>query len=122
MHELSICQSLLREVERVASAHGSDEVCAITIAIGPLSGVAPPLLERAFDISRAGTVAAHAVLNIVATPITVWCGACEVETPAAMNALLCGRCHSWQVQLRHGDELLLKQVELAERADAAAAG
>lgn len=120
MHELSICQSLLREVERVASAHGSDEIYTITVSVGPLSGVEAGLLGRAFDVARAGTIADRAELRIETAPVMVWCSACEIETPADANALLCGRCHSWQVELRAGDELLLKRVELAERAGAAA--
>ena len=39
MHELSICQGLIREVERVAAAARARDVVAIVVAIGPLSGV-----------------------------------------------------------------------------------
>lgn len=113
MHELAICQSLLREVERVAKAHDCGDVTAIIVAAGPLSGVEPPLLARAFSIARAGTVAEHASLEIETMPITVSCRACGIESPAEPNALICRRCGTWQVQLRSGDELLLKRVELA---------
>ncbi len=121
MHELAVCQSLLRAVERAALSHGATAVSAITVAIGPLSGVEAPLLERAFTVARSGTLAARAALEIQAAPIVVWCSSCGVQTPAAANALLCGRCGTWQVDLRSGDELLLMRVELAADADPAAA-
>lgn len=123
MHELAICDSLLREVERAARAHGSSEVTAIVVAIGPLSGVEAPLLARAFGVARIGTMAARATLEVQTAPVVVWCAHCRTETAVAANALLCGRCRTWQVELRSGDELLLKRVELsaaaAERAAAA---
>jgi hydrogenase nickel incorporation protein HypA/HybF len=122
VHELSVCQGLLREVQRVADAHGSAEVSEIVVAVGPMSGVESPLLTRAFSVARAGTIAENATLEIEDTPVVVWCAACEAETQAAPNALLCGRCGTWQVTLRSGDELLLKRVELVRSAETAAAG
>jgi len=119
VHELSICQSLLREVRRVAEAHNATEVTGIVVAVGPISGVEPLLLERAFSIARAGTIAENAELEIEVAPIVVWCEDCGVETHAAINALTCGRCGTWQVDLRSGDELLLKRVELTKAEDGA---
>ena len=113
MHELSVCQSLLREVQRVAAEHEATAVTAITLAVGPLSGVEAPLLERAFTIARAGTIAEEATFTVEELPVTVWCEACGIETQVPVNALLCGKCGTWQVDLRSGTELLLKQVELA---------
>jgi hydrogenase nickel incorporation protein HypA/HybF len=121
MHELAVCQSLLREVERVASAHGNLDVTAIVVAVGPLSGVEAPLLTRAFSVARAGTIAEHAVLEIETMPVTVWCKDCGVQTEVRPNALLCGNCDAWQVELRSGDELLLRRVELVSADTAAAA-
>ena len=120
MHELAICQSLLRQVERAALANGSSEVSAIVVAIGPLSGVEAPLLARAFTVARSGSVAARARLEIQSMPIIVWCKSCAIETRVPANALLCGRCGTWQVALRSGDELLLMRVELTANARRAA--
>jgi hydrogenase nickel incorporation protein HypA/HybF len=121
MHELSVCQSLLREVARVAAAHDSTDVHKIVVAIGPLSGIEAPLLARAFEVARAGTIAAHAELDIELAPVVVWCRTCQSETPVAANTLLCGRCGAWQVQLKSGDELLLKRMELTDVVQSAAA-
>lgn len=121
MHELAICESLLNEVERIAASHRAREVIEIVVAVGALSGVEPQLLERAFVVARCGTVADRATLRFEATSTAVWCKACECETSVAANALLCGQCGTWQVQLKSGDELLLKRVELADIAQTAAA-
>ncbi|HTO63066.1 MAG TPA: hydrogenase maturation nickel metallochaperone HypA [Bradyrhizobium sp.] len=120
MHELAVCQSLLREVERVASAHGAAGVSRIEVAVGSLSGIEAALLDRAFSIARMGTSAEQADLEIQEMPIIVWCKACKTETrPASANALLCAQCGAWQVDVRSGDELVLRQVELVQPAEAA---
>jgi len=123
MHELSICQSLLREVERAAIANGSTTVTGIVVAVGPLSGVEAPLLARAFGVARMGTLAEQATLEVQTMPVIVRYRSCGAETTVAANALLCGTCGGWQVELTSGDELLLKRVELAvDETPMAAAG
>jgi len=117
MHELSICQGLVKEATRVASVQGAARVTRIVVAIGPLAGVEAPLLERAFTVARAGTIAHSAILEMEMIPVTVWCGGCNAETPAVANRLLCGKCNDWKVQLKSGDELILKSVELEKCGD-----
>lgn len=127
MHELSLCRGLLGEVTRVAKAHGATSVTEVVVEVGPLSGVEPPLLTRAFHVARVGTLAENATLAINRVPVRVWCPACEAETAVAANALLCGRCGTWQVDLKSGNELSLTCLDLVtpetmpETAPAAAA-
>ena len=113
MHELSVCQSLLEAVNRVATENDAADVREIVIAVGALSGVEAPLLARAFEMARMGTIAEHAQLKIESSPVIVRCKACAIETAAAANALLCGQCGTWQVDLKSGTELLLKRIELS---------
>jgi hydrogenase nickel incorporation protein HypA/HybF len=119
MHELSVCQSLLRQVAEIARREGAERVELIRLRIGPLSGVEPDLLEQAFGIARAGTVAADAELVIEQLPVRVRCTRCGAETDARPNRLLCGRCGDYRTRLLSGDELLLASLELT-RAEPAA--
>jgi hydrogenase nickel incorporation protein HypA/HybF len=113
MHELSVCYALLDQVEGIARQHNASAVRAIHLRIGPLSGVEAQLIEQAFPLARAGTVAAEAALVIEALPIRVHCDTCGAETPAAPSRLVCGQCGDWHTRLVSGDELLLASVELA---------
>lgn len=123
MHELSICQALIEQVETLARQQGAVRVVQVRVGIGPLAGVEPQLLEQAFLIARAGSLAATADLLIEHLPVRVSCGVCGHETGAQVANLVCGHCGNWQTQLVSGDELLLSQVELVrEPAAAAAAG
>ena len=113
MHELAVCQGLIRQVERIARQEGAMKVDSIVLSIGPLSGVEPPLLERAFEIARLGTVAQSAELEIQTGPIVVECRTCGGSGEAGVNRLLCPACGDWRVSVRQGEEMTLMRVELS---------
>lgn len=112
MHELSVCQGLLRQVERVATDHGAAAVERILLRVGGLSGVEPPLLQRAFGIARAGTRAERAELLIETGPVVVKCRTCGSSSAVPPNRLLCSHCGEWRVDVTDGEELLLLSVDL----------
>jgi len=112
MHELSLCQSLLRQVEKVAAQHQASGVEKIVLRIGGLSGVEPPLLKRAFEVARMGTLAEHAELVIERGTVVVKCRQCGGSSAVPVNRLLCTYCGDWRVQVVEGEELLLLSVEL----------
>lgn len=114
MHELAICQAMLDQVQVVAGNHGNAAVTGITVAVGPLSGVEPKLLERAFMLARAGTAAAGANLELQTTPVRIRCRRCGAESIAAPACLVCADCGDFHTELVSGDELILQRVELAK--------
>jgi hydrogenase nickel incorporation protein HypA/HybF len=112
MHELSVCQALIGQVEKVARENDAHRVVAIVIAVGPLSGVEAGLLEHAYPIAAAGTLAEQATLTVETVPVRVRCRSCGAETAAQANRLVCGDCADWQVEVIAGDEMLLMRVEI----------
>jgi len=112
MHELSICQALLDQVEGIARKHGATRVERILLKVGPLSGVEPVLIQHAYTLAAAGTIAETAELVIETAEVRVHCTVCGVESPAAPNRLLCAACGSFQTRLVSGDEMLLAQLEM----------
>ena len=112
MHELAICQALIGQVTDVAREQHASSVSDIYVSVGPLSGVEGPLLQNAFPIAAAGTIATAAKLHLQTMPIRVFCEECEEESEAAMNRLVCESCGDWRTRLVSGDELLLQRVVL----------
>ena len=112
MHELSVCLSLLQQVETIARERNAVKVAAITLNIGPLSGVEPDLLKNAYPLAAAGTVAEEAQLIVEIADIVVRCSQCDNETIVTPNRLLCGTCGDFRTELVSGDELTLIRVEL----------
>lgn len=112
MHELAVCQALLHEVCRVAEAQGATDVSRVIVWVGPLSGVEPALLERAFEIARVETPARHAELILEFSGVQVRCRNCGAVSSVSPTCLLCPRCGDFHTELLAGDELMLKRVEL----------
>ncbi len=114
MHELSICQALVVQVESLAREHSANRVAQITLGIGALSGVEPDLLEQAYTVACAGTVADKAELIVERLPVRVRCEQCGEETSVRPNRLVCGKCGDWHTRLTSGDECVLMNVELVK--------
>jgi hydrogenase nickel incorporation protein HypA/HybF len=82
------------------------------VRIGMLAGVEPLLLESAFSIARAGTVADQAeMITEIMTPV-VLCRACGAESEVSPANLRCPACGSGDTRLVRGEELILARVEL----------
>ena len=112
MHELSLCDDLLSQVITIAAQHNAESVESITVQIGALSGVEPILLESAFALIKAGTVAEQAHLIMQTSPVTVLCRTCGTQSEVAANRLLCKACQSHETTLVSGGELILASVAL----------
>jgi hydrogenase nickel incorporation protein HypA/HybF len=82
MHELAICQALLEQIEAIARQRAA-KVARVRLAVGPLSGVDPRLLERAYPLACAGTMAEGSELAIEEVPVRVRCRDCEAESAAS---------------------------------------
>ena len=116
MHELSLCQGLMRQVGKIARENDAEAVERIVLRIGGLSGVEPPLLAQAFEIARMGTVAENAELEMEEGPIVVKCNECGGSSAVPVNRLVCTYCGSWRVLVTEGEELLLVSLELTRTA------
>jgi len=112
MHELAICQVLMNQVESIAAERNARSVVSIVVGMGPLSGVEAQLLEHAYPVASAGTVAEGAELVIENLPVRIKCTECGKESEASPNKLICKACGDWRTTLISGDELMLMRVEL----------
>ncbi len=111
MHELSVCLSLLEQLQGIAAAHDARRITRIELGLGPLSGVESGLLRNAWPIASAGTIAVDAELVIEESGVAVRCTRCGAETPARPNRLVCGACGDFRTTLVSGDEMILRRVE-----------
>lgn len=112
MHELSVCLSLLQQLEKIASDRKAVAVEKIFLEVGPLSGIEPALLKNAYPLAAAGTLAADAELIIETSDVVVSCTQCGAESPAKANRLLCSTCGDFRTQVVSGDEMILQRMEM----------
>jgi len=112
MHELSVCLSLLQQLETIAKDRNASAVERVFLKIGPLSGIEPQLLRQAYPLAVAGTVAENAELIIEAAEVVVTCTQCGTESTVLPNRLLCADCGDFRTRIVSGDEMILQSLEL----------
>ncbi|OPZ31326.1 MAG: Hydrogenase/urease nickel incorporation protein HypA [Lentisphaerae bacterium ADurb.BinA184] len=112
MHELSLAEELIRQVERVLAEQNASRALRLTVSIGELSGVERDAFEFAFPMAAADTPLAGATLDIEEVPARVRCRRCGADAKAAFPLLLCEACGSTEVEVAGGREFTLRSVEV----------
>nr|VFK50175.1 MAG: hydrogenase nickel incorporation protein HypA/HybF [Candidatus Kentron sp. TC]VFK59010.1 MAG: hydrogenase nickel incorporation protein HypA/HybF [Candidatus Kentron sp. TC] len=112
MHEFSVCQALIRQIESIAKNHDARAVKRVVPQIGPLSGVEIPLVEQAFPFAAAGTLARDAALIIESAPVIVRCRVCGAENETQPNRLSCAACGDIRTRLISGDQMMLMRLKM----------
>lgn len=108
MHELAITQSV---VEAVRERLGDAPVRVVTLEIGQLSGVVAESVRFCFDLCTDGTPLEGARLEILETPGSGHCRVCGADVMVDDLIPLC-TCGSADLDIRGGQELRIKQVEV----------
>lgn len=115
MHELSIALSILDVTEEEMERQGGGQVEAIHLKLGPLAGVVKEALVSAYELAREQTPFANARLVIEDVPIAVFCSKCQAERGVrSLQDFSCAECDTPSSDVRHGRELQLAALELAD--------
>jgi hydrogenase nickel incorporation protein HypA/HybF len=126
MHEMSLAEGVIGVVEDALAKQpetaGREVVRVVRLEIGRLAAVELEALRFSFDVIKQGTVADGAVLEVIDVPGAAWCMKCCDTVPIAQRGDGCPACGSHQLQVTAGDELRVKDIELAPEAAGAVAG
>ena len=112
MHELSLAQSLVEQIQSAAAAENAVRVLRIVVEIGPYAGVETVAFEFAFPFAAEDTLAADAELVVEEVPAMVECDACRATSRCEPTRLICPACGSDRVEIRGGHEFLIRAIEL----------
>ena len=112
MHELSLAQAMVEEVEKVLIKEGATKVISLTITIGALSGVEKEALDFAFPVVAEGTPLEDAVLLFDEVPAKVKCRDCHQLSGSDRYFLQCEHCESINVEIVSGREFMIKSMEI----------
>lgn len=116
MHELSIVETLIDQVEKeVRSSGHAGRVVRLDLVIGRLSGVNADSVRFAFELLSPETSLAGAKLEIEEPRAVCRCEDCGRETEIEELAAACPACGSPHVTIGGGQELLLSSIELEEK-------
>ncbi|MCP3971595.1 MAG: hydrogenase maturation nickel metallochaperone HypA [Rhodobacteraceae bacterium] len=111
MHEMSLAEGVLQVVEDHVDT--ADRVTMVRLEIGQLSHVEPEALAFCFEAVVKGSVAEGARLEIDRAPGQAWCHNCGrgVEVSSLIDA--CPDCGGFQLQVTGGNEMRVKEMEVA---------
>ncbi len=110
MHEYSLVQNLLDQVDAHAMACHATTVGKVTVGIGELAGVDPDLFATAFEAFRAAGLCKEAELSIRWVEARWVCSQCAQAIQRGA-VLRCPDCEA-PARLAAGDELILERIEL----------
>ena len=112
MHEYSIVQALMEQVETLAQENRATQVKKVIVKIGAMSGVEPHLLEIAFNTFKENTIcdSCEFIMNIQA--LTILCLKCEVKSELEKAHYCCPECKSLEVDVVDGEDMYLMSLEM----------
>jgi hydrogenase nickel incorporation protein HypA/HybF len=113
MHELSIVEALIEQVQRELRRAGQQgPVRRLELSVGRLSGVHCGSLRFAFELISPGTPVAGAELNITEPRAVCCCRACGAREEIDELLTECPRCRSPEITIEEGRDLLLQSIEI----------
>ena len=92
MHELALCDALLRMVRDISREEALDGVRSITVRVGTLSGVIPHFLTDCWVAVTDGTEYDGVPLRVETEAGRARCLDCGAEFEADVNDLTCPGC------------------------------
>ena len=110
MHELGICDALLRMVRGIARDEELETIRRITVEVGSLSGVVPAYMSDCWEAVTDGTELEAVEFVVEELEGTARCMDCGEEFPADVNRLRCPKCSSEKLTPLTGRDLTLKEI------------
>lgn len=114
MHEISLVQGLLQQLEELAAENGAGKILSVTMEIGPQSGVVADSFRFGFEILAAESELVKGANLIIDTPPARYaCTKCgHVVETADGKPDGCPACGELLLFPQGGDDLILRQVEM----------
>ena len=117
VHELSIVEALIEQVEEQVRQCGQDgRVTGLELAIGRLAGVNVESIRFAFQMLAPGTLLERAEMRISQPEALCCCRSCGARTPIDDLVAECPACGGADFTIEGGQQLLLETIELEEQA------
>ena len=112
MHELSIAEALVKQINEIAAKERAKKIEKVYLEIGTLSGVDCYALEAALPFASEGTSAEGAAFVIKSISAKVRCKDCSHEWDTAEIIGLCPVCEKVNIEVVQGRELILKSLDI----------
>jgi hydrogenase nickel incorporation protein HypA/HybF len=113
MHEMSLCEGIREIVEDQARRHHAARIARVRLEIGRFAGVEKRALAFAFDVVMRGSVAEGATLEMIDLPGKAHCYDCGETVEIENRFDLCPDCGGGRLMPVSGDEMRIRDLEIA---------
>jgi hydrogenase nickel incorporation protein HypA/HybF len=114
MHELSICQSILKTIEVELDNKDLANVREIHLKVGVLSNIDAELLKYVFEFTKADSSFQKAELYVEVVDILATCEKCVKSFKVENYKFVCPECGAPLSNITEGNELLINKIILEE--------
>lgn len=112
MHELGLCDAMLRMVRDIVKEEKPEGVSSVTVEVGTLSGVIPHFLTDCWNAVIDGTEFQDTKLIVETIQGKAQCFDCGCEFTADVEKLVCPECGSSKLTPISGRDMTIKEVEI----------
>ncbi len=113
MHEMSLVQGLLGQLQSLAIEHKKSKVISVSMEIGPFSGVVIDSFQFGFDIlAKEDVLTKDAELKIISPAACYRCCDCGKQIKSEQRPDSCLHCSETLFSPEGSDDLILLQVEM----------
>ncbi len=112
MHEISLCQSVLKIIEQQAMRQHYSRVKTVYLEVGRLAAVESEALHFGFDVVMKGSIADGARLEIIDVPGLAICVQCNNRVEVKQRFDACPKCGAVALRIVNGEELRIKELEV----------
>lgn len=114
MHELSLAEAMIEQVERIVAEQGGGLVEEIHLEIGAMSGVDRDSFEFVFPVASRNSIAEGARLVFDEVKLEFLCKSCRKVTVTDESVVMCGDCNGIDVDIRKGRHFRITSLEVQE--------
>lgn len=114
MHEMSLVEGILRQVEAAAQREGARRVKTVVLEIGRLAAVETDAMHFCFAAVEDKGLARGARLEIIEIPGAGLCNDCGNTVPMDEAIDTCPLCGSCRLTPTAGTEMRVKEIEIEE--------
>ena len=111
MHELGLCDALLRMLRDVSVKEELTQIEKITLEIGELSGVVPAYMSDCWTAVADGTEFQTTELVIETVPGVARCLDCGEEFRVDLKSMRCPFCRGDKLMPVSGQDMTLREIE-----------
>lgn len=111
MHELGLCDALLKKVDSIVKESDLEGVNSITLQIGSLSGVVAKYMEDFWSAVTDGTEYEGSVMKTVTLNGEAACLDCGEKFEADLEKLVCPQCGGKKLMPVSGRDIVVLEIE-----------